>query len=218
MVVDDFPLVRQAVVATLTGAKAIEVVGEAGDGIDALAEARRTRPDVAVVDLKMPRCSGLELLRNLRDELPSVRALVFTASCRPERVLDAAAGGAHGYLTKRASATDLIAAVEAVYQGVPTVSPMVASGLFGALARRRRLGPLLIDPPLTRREVQVLQLLARGLADGEIASRLFVSVRTVQSHLQEIRWKVGLKQRSALAGWAVDRGIASAADPGSPSA
>lgn len=95
---------------------------------------------------------------------------------------------------------------------------MVASSLFGALARRRRVGPLLLDPPLTGREVQVLQLLARGLADGEIASRLFVSIRTVQSHLQEIRWKVGLKQRSALAGWAVDRGIASAADPGSDSA
>lgn len=96
MVVDYFPLVRQAVTATLGGAKTIDVVSEAEDGIDALDEARRTRPDLAIVDLKMPRCSGLELLRNLRDELPNVRALVFTASCRPERVLDAAAGGPTG--------------------------------------------------------------------------------------------------------------------------
>jgi DNA-binding NarL/FixJ family response regulator len=207
VVVDDFPLVREGLTASLQADPAIEVVGEAADGEAGLALARELRPDVVLTDMRMPGLGGPVLLARLREELPEARVLVVTASEKAETLLEAVAAGAAGYLTKRVSGRELRHAVITVHGGGSVITPALARHLLREYSHVSRGEPLSVRPLLAQREQEVLRLLAQGLTDREIGHQLYISPRTVQNHLTRIREKTGMRRRSELARWAVEHAV-----------
>jgi DNA-binding NarL/FixJ family response regulator len=204
LVVDDFPLVRDATAAALARHADIDVVGTASDGEEAVRLAHRLRPDVVVLDLLMPGMSGLMALTHLSAELPHIRVLLLTARDEPETVIDAVSAGAAGFLTKRATGPQLASAVAAVHRGDPVICPSVAGHLMRGLradAGERTGGTA---STLTRDELDLLRLVADGRTDLQIAQTLYISPRTVQSHLTKIRTKTGIRRRAELARWAAE--------------
>ena len=203
LVVDDFPLVREATAASLARA-GLDVVGTAGDGEEALDQARRLRPDVIVLDLMMPRMTGLIALTYLHVELPDVRVLLLTAREEPGAIIDAVAAGAAGFLTKRASGSEVAAAVRAIHRGEPVICPSMAGHLMAGLRERTDAPRPTTTSALNRDELEVLRLVADGRTDIEISEALFISPRTVQSQLARIRRKTGVQRRAQLSRWAAE--------------
>jgi two-component system NarL family response regulator len=207
VVVDDFPLVREGLTASLQVDPAIEVVGEAADGEEGLALARELRPDVVLTDMRMPGLGGPVLLARLREEMPETRVLVVTASEKADTLLEAVAAGAAGYLTKRASGRELRHAVITVHGGGSVITPSLARHLLREYSHVSRGEPLSVRPLLAQREQEVLRLLAQGMTDREIGHQMYISPRTVQNHLTRIREKTGMRRRSELARWAVEHAV-----------
>src|SRR3954470_9095449 len=204
LVVDDFPLVRDALAASLKRA-GIDVVGTAGDGEEALDLARRLCPDVIVLDLMMPRMTGLMALTHLSAELPQVRVLLLTARDEPEVIIDAVSAGAAGFLTKRACGAELAAAVRAVHRGESVICPTMAGHLMAGLrGNRGGAPPMGTAAALNRNELDVLRLVADGRTDVQISQALYISPRTVQSQLSKIRRKTGVQRRAQLSRWAAE--------------
>jgi DNA-binding NarL/FixJ family response regulator len=203
LLADDFPLMREALVASLACHPEIEVVATAEDGVAALERASALRPDVVVLDLCMPRMGGLAALRVLTAELPGVRVLVLSAVEEAEPVVDALRVGADGFLSKSATGAQLAAAIVAVHRGEPVVSASLTPHLVRALRRQVRVRHD-CGAALSADEVDVLRLVAAGRTDRQISEALFVSPRTVQSHLTRIRGKLGLRRRAHLASWATE--------------
>jgi DNA-binding NarL/FixJ family response regulator len=206
VVADDFPLLREAVVRALDTDPGIEVVGEAADGREALALAEDLKPDVLILDLRMPELGGLAVLDALRTSDPQIRVIVMTAIEQASTLLDAIAAGAVGYLSKRSTAKDLRQAVTTAHAGGSLITPSLASHLlreFSSAARGERSQVR----PLEGRELEVLRLVVQGKTDNEIGMALFVSPRTVQTNLARIRAKTGLRRRSELTRWAVEHAI-----------
>jgi DNA-binding NarL/FixJ family response regulator len=204
LVADDFPLVREALAAALRRHPEIEVVAMAADGVEAVELAHAHRPDVVVLDLKMPRMSGLVALTKLSSDLPGTRVLLLTACEEPDTVIDAVSAGAAGFITKRSSGADLIDAVLRVSRGEPVVSASLTAYLVQGLRRdpgERRGGT---TGQLTSSELNVLRLVADGRTDKQISATLYISPRTVQSHLAQIRAKTGVRRRTQLARWATE--------------
>lgn len=208
VVADDFPLVREGIACALRADPDIEVVGEAATGREAIALAVDLRPDVMVLDLRMPDIGGLAVLERLRKELPELRIIVMTASEQPSSVLDAIAAGAAGYLSKRTTGEELRQAVITAHGGGSVITPALASHLLQEFSTTARGEESRIRPLLGQRELDVLRLVARGRTDKEIAVELYISPRTVQNHLTRIREKTGLRRRSELTRWAVEQAIA----------
>ena len=205
LVVDDFPLVREAQAAALARHPDIEVVGAASDGLEAVEMARELRPDVVVLDLRMPRMSGLVALKRLNAEVPDTRVLLLTASDEPNIVVDAVSAGAAGFLSKRISGEELSTSVLAIHRGEAVISPE----LTGHLLRGLRPGGGGGDGGggarhLTEEEVELLRLVAAGRTDKQISEVLYVSPRTVQTMLSQIRTKLGVKRRVELTRWATE--------------
>jgi DNA-binding NarL/FixJ family response regulator len=204
LIADDFPLVRSALAAALGRHPEVEVVATASDGIETLELAHQHRPDVVVLDLRMPRMSGLVALTRLSAELPSARVLLLTACEEPETVIDAVSAGAAGFVTKRISGAELADAVCAVHRGDPVVSPSLTAHLVAGL-RREAGGPAGgATGQLTSNELNVLRMVADGATDKQISQSLYISPRTVQSHLSQIRSKTGVQRRAQLARWATE--------------
>lgn len=204
LIVDDFPLVREGLAVALNSDPGIEVVGQAGNAVEALERAKELRPDVILLDMRMPGGDGLSLLQQLPEELPGVRVLVMSATERTDVMLDAISAGANGYLSKRATQEELRQAVITVHGGGSALSPEFASVMLRDYAATARGAPLRPRALLTPREQEVLTLVSRGLTDQEIGERLYISPRTVQNQLAAIRQKTGIKRRSELTRWAVE--------------
>ena len=202
LVVDDFPLVREAHAAALARNDQLEVVGEAVDGIDALEKAHALQPDVVVLDLRMPRMSGLVALTRLSAELPHVRVLLLTACDEPDTVIDAVSAGAAGFVTKRITGSELADAVMAVHRGEPVVEASLTAHLVAGLRRDGSYGGS--TGQLSTNELNVLRLVADGRTDKQISETLYISPRTVQTHLSQIRAKTGVQRRTQLARWATE--------------
>jgi DNA-binding NarL/FixJ family response regulator len=209
VVADDFPLMRAAVVTALAGDPGIEVVGEACDGVEAIEVVRDKQPDVLLLDLSMPRMSGLDALNHVRQEWPELRVLVMTASEKQESLVEAVGAGAAGYITKRSTDAQLRDAVATVHNGGAAVSPSLTTGLLRALsgAGPAPVGPARTGTVLSERERQVLRHVADGLTDDEISRELHISPRTVQAHLARVRDKTGVRRRSELARWASENNV-----------
>jgi DNA-binding NarL/FixJ family response regulator len=207
LLVDDFPLVREGIAGALARDPGIEVVGEASDGVEGLAEAKRLRPDIVLLDLHMPEMGGMMVLERLRTEVPDARVLVMTASEKAETLLAAVAGGAAGYITKRSTRASLLDAIITVHGGGSVVAPHLAPHLFRHYAKSAKGETEELRLALSTREQEVLRLVAQGLTDIEISKTIFVSPRTVQNHLASIRRKTGLNRRSELTRWAVVHAI-----------
>jgi DNA-binding NarL/FixJ family response regulator len=207
LVVDDFPLVREGLAAALAMDPGFEVLGQASDAEEGMRMARELRPEVVLLDLRMPEGGGMALLERLRAEMPETKALVVTASEKAETLLDAVAAGAAGYVTKRVSARELRHAVVTVYSGGSIITPTLAGHLLREYSQVSRGEPMHVRPLLGQREQEVLKLVAQGCTDREVGTRLYISPRTVQNHLARIREKTGLRRRSELAAWAAEHSL-----------
>jgi DNA-binding NarL/FixJ family response regulator len=206
--VDDHALFRAGVRAELDNlTDDVEVVGEAGSVAEAVVGIAHTRPDVVLLDVHMPDGGGAEVLRRIRPELPDVVFLALSVSDAAEDVIAVIRAGARGYVTKTISSRELVTAITRVAVGDAVFSPRLAGFVLDAFADRPGAAPI-SDPDLdllTPRERDVLRLLARGYAYKEIASELFISVKTVETHVSSVLRKTQLSNRYELSRWATDR-------------
>ena len=200
LLADDHAILRAGLKMLLDAQPDMLVVAEASDGEEAVRRALATRPDVAVIDLTMPGLSGVETLQRLRRELPSARLLVLTMHDDPGYARVTQAAGAAGHVIKDSESSELLAAIRAVHRGRTFV---VGTAARAALAGES-LGPA---PALSPRERQVLELLARGHTNREIAGRLFLSVKTVETHRARLSDKLGLHRRADLVRLALELGL-----------
>jgi DNA-binding NarL/FixJ family response regulator len=206
--VDDHALFRAGVRAELDLlTQDVDVVGEAGSVGEAVAGINHTKPDVVLLDVHMPDGGGAEVLRRIRPELPDVVFLALSVSDAAEDVIAVIRAGARGYVTKTISSQELVTAVLRVSAGDAVFSPRLAGFVLDAFADRPGAAPI-SDPELdllTPRERDVLRLLARGYAYKEIASELFISVKTVETHVSSVLRKTQMSNRYELSRWATDR-------------
>ncbi|WP_086663874.1 response regulator [Lentzea kentuckyensis] len=206
--VDDHALFRAGVRAELdTITDEVEVVGEAGSVGEAVAGIAHHKPDVVLLDVHMPDGGGAEVLRQIRTKIPEITFLALSVSDAAEDVINVIRAGARGYVTKTISSQELVKAVVRVSEGDAVFSPRLAGFVLDAFADRPGAAPI-SDPELdllTPRERDVLRLLARGYAYKEIASELFISVKTVETHVSSVLRKTQLSNRYELSRWATDR-------------
>jgi DNA-binding NarL/FixJ family response regulator len=184
------------------------VIGEASNGADAIALAVRSRPDVVVMDLNLPRQSGTEATRELVASMPDARVLVLTVEAGGRNVLDALIAGACGYLLKDATIEEIAAGVRAAAAGQSFVSPRVGHHVLERLRGQAGVDGSSGDTPLSERELDILRLVAKGCDNDEIAERLFLSPRTVKNHVSSILAKLEMDNRVQAAVYAVRKGIA----------
>ncbi|MBK6887778.1 MAG: response regulator transcription factor [Tetrasphaera sp.] len=206
VVVDDDPMVRTGLGLILGGDRGIEIVAEAGDGEEALTVVARERPDVVLMDIRMPRRDGLSATEALLARPNPPRVLVLTTFDADDMVLKALRAGAAGFLLKDTPPQRLVEAVRAVAAGTPTLSPSVTAQLIAAVAHptessadRRRDAALARLRDLTDRELEVAEAVGRGLSNSEIGAALFMSVATVKAHVGRILTKLDLDNRVQIA-------------------
>jgi NarL family two-component system response regulator LiaR len=210
LVADDHAIVRKGICALLSTEPGVEVVGEAANGHEVLAGAEQLRPDVILMDLVMPGMDGLEATRRITHAQPAVRVLVLTSFDGDDKVFPAVRAGALGYLLKDSGPEELVEAIRQVHRGESSLHPTIAHRLL------RELSPPLDraggEPPLTEREIEVLQLVAQGQTNRQIAADLSISEATVRTHMSKILGKLNLCSRTQAALYALREGIASLHD------
>jgi DNA-binding NarL/FixJ family response regulator len=214
LIVDDHPVVRQGLRTFLETRPDFEVVGEAGDGETAIADAARLRPDVILMDLVMPGTDGLEAIARIRAGDGAARIVVLTSFASADQVLPALRAGAAGYLLKDAAPAEVEAAIRAVHRGEGVLDPGVTATVLAEVARPSPAPgkPAVPDPglaSLTPREREVLGLLGRGMTNAAIARELFVAEKTVKTHVSSILAKLRLADRTQAALYAARLGLSS---------
>ena len=200
LITDDHPIVRDGLRGIFTGEHGFEVLGEAADGAEAVTLAERLRPDVVLMDLRMPGTDGVTAITELARLNNPARVLVLTTYDTDSDVVPAIEAGATGYLLKDAPREELFRAVRAAARGEAVLSPAVASRLMG-----RMRAPA--QEPLSQREIEVLALVARGSTNKDAAKKLFISEATVKTHLLHAYAKLGVKDRAAAVAVAFERGL-----------
>jgi RNA polymerase sigma factor (sigma-70 family) len=214
-IADDQALVRAGFRKILEADPSIEVVGEAADGIEAVEVARRLRPDVVLMDIRMPTLDGLEATRRLLGGGMPTRVLILTTFGLSEYIYDALRAGASGFLLKDAPPEDLLAAVHVIARGDALLDPAVTRTVIEEFARRPATRGDLAQrlEELTPREREVLELLARGLSNAEIAGELVVSEGTAKTHVASVLAKLGLRDRVQCVIYAYESGLVAPGDP-----
>ena len=205
LIADDHAVVREGLRAFIALQEDIEVVGEAADGEEAVRAAARLAPDVALVDLVMPRVDGIEAIARIRAERPGTRVIVLTSFVDEDKMLPAVRAGAVGYLLKDVAPQDLVSAIRTVHAGGTLLHPTVVEELVREVSRDGATAPP--PNPLTAREREVLTLIARGRANKAIAFELGVAEKTVKTHVSNILGKLNLTERTQAAVYAVRHGI-----------
>jgi DNA-binding NarL/FixJ family response regulator len=206
LICDDQDVVREGLRAILKSCKEIEVVGLAGDGDEALQMIPSVKPDVVLMDLKMPVMNGIQATHHIRTQYPDVRVLVLTTYDADQWVFDAIRGGAAGYLLKDTPRDGLIAAIKGTAEGKTHVDPNVAGKLFTQVSKTPTEDTT-VTASLSEREREVLSLLARGLSNADIAARLFLSEGTVRNYVSAIFVKLGVSDRTQAAVLALKYGL-----------
>jgi len=210
LITDDHSIVRKGIRALLATEPDITVVGEAGDGLEAVAEAERLRPDVILMDMVMPKMDGIEAIRRITGRQPAPRILVLTSFAADDKVFPAIKAGALGYLLKDSGPEELVDAIRQVYQGQPSLHPAIARKLLQELSRPSGRPPS--PDPLTDREVEVLRQVARGGSNRQIADQMVISEATVRTHVSNILSKLHLASRTEAALYALREGLATLED------
>nr|WP_245941654.1 response regulator transcription factor [Vallicoccus soli] len=206
LVVDDHALFRRGLEMVLGQEEDISVVGEAGDGAEALDLARELTPDIVLMDIRMPRRDGIQACTAIKDVVPSAKIIMLTISDEEADLYEAIKAGATGYLLKEISIDEVASAIRAVAGGQSLISPSMASKLlteFASMVKRSDERQQLPAPRLTDRELQVLRLVARGLNNRDIAKELFISENTVKNHVRNILEKLQLHSRMEAVVYAV---------------
>jgi DNA-binding NarL/FixJ family response regulator len=200
LIVDDHPVVRDGLRGMFAGDDRFAVVGEAGNGHEALAVAARAHPDVVLMDLRMPVMDGVTTIKALTEQGSTARVLVLTTYDTDSDVLPAIKAGATGYLLKDTPREELFRAVVSAQRGESVLSPTVAGRLMGNLRAPAK-------EPLSQRELEVLRLISQGSSNRETATRLFISEATVKTHLLHVYAKLGVRDRAAAVAAAFERGL-----------
>jgi len=204
VLVDDHAVVRSGIRLLLDKQEDIEVIGEAGNAKDALFRARALKPDVILLDVVMPGESGIEVLPRLLEESPDTKILVLSMQDDPSYVREAFAAGAQGYVLKEAADEEVVSAVREIAKGGRYVHPTLGARMVAADAEERAAAGA---DPLSEREREVLRLLALGHTNQEIAEKLYISVRTAESHRAHVMQKLRLATRAELVRYALSRGL-----------
>jgi DNA-binding NarL/FixJ family response regulator len=206
LIVDDHPLMREAVKTALADESDLEVIGEAADGASGIRLARERQPDVTIMDLLMPGIDGLEAITRIREADPQAHILAFTSMENEERVLAAIQAGALGYHPKTAPRAALLEAVRTVAAGKPYLPSDIALKLFNSLRSMKMPAPIdQLQEPLTARQQEILVLLAEGRSDYEIGKTLHLEESTVRSHVHHILQRLELENRAQLVAYATQQ-------------
>ena len=196
LVADDHPVVRAGLADIFRGMSDIYIVGEARDGDEAVSKAMEMKPDVILMDIFLPRCSGLQAMATIKDKLPQVRVLILTISEREEDLFQALSLGAQGYLLKSASISEVVHAVRSAAAGEVMMSPKMAARLVAEFRQKAN------GPRLSAREREVLYLVGEGSTNAEIAQRLFISESTARTYLRRLLDKLRLRNRAEASAYA----------------
>jgi NarL family two-component system response regulator LiaR len=210
LVSDDHAIIRRGIRAMLAVVPDIEVIGEAANGEIAVAETERLQPDVVLMDLMMPVMDGIEATRRIKNHQPQARILVLTTFAGEDKIFPAIKAGALGYHLKDSSPEELIDAIRQVYRGESSLHPTIARKVLQELSHPSQAQPT--PDPLTQRELEVLQLVAQGIENREIAEKLVISETTVRTHVSNILGKLHLASRTQAALYALREGLASLDD------
>lgn len=209
LVAEDHTVVRAGLIALITSEDGLEVVGQAGDGLEAVERVRECQPDVILMDLSMPKLDGIGAITAIRQEQPRARVLVLTSFVEDEKVFAALKAGALGYLLKESSPDDLLRGIRAIHRGESWLHPAIALKLVRELSEPQVAA---LEEPLTERELDVLRLVAEGLSNKVIADRLDISERTARTHVSNILEKLHLANRTQATLYALKKGIAEHAE------
>ncbi len=218
LLVDDHRLLLEGLRNLLT-AHGLHVVGTAGDGLEGISQARKCRPDLILMDIRMPRCDGLTATRIIKAEQPETRIVMLTTSAEDDDLFEAIKSGASGYLLKSVAGSDFIEALEGIEQGVPPFSPGLANKILAEFARQApstgaapsrgldQAGQTSPAGELTERQLEVVQLVAQGLSYKEVGAHLSLSERTVRYHMAQIMEELHLRNRSQVVAFAARTGL-----------
>ncbi len=208
LLVDDHALFRKGIASILSAERGFEVVGEAGDGLEAVERAKELMPDIILMDIFMPRANGLEATRRIKEGLPYVKIVMLTVSEEDQNLFEAIKSGAQGYLLKKIEPQELFAMLKGVVQGEAPVSRAMAAKILGEFARQtRQAAASSPGANLTMREKEVLELLTQGKSNKEIAVALAIAENTVKNHLKNILEKLHLENRVQAATFALRQGL-----------
>jgi len=208
VIAEDYTILREGLRALISSSPDFEVVGEAKDGKEAIECAEKLLPDLMLVDLSMPRTNGVDAIREIKNRCPETKVVALTVHKAEEYVLAALEAGADGYVLKDATRPELMMAIETVLDGKPYLSPGVSERVIqGYLDGKKRVKPSSSWDTVTRRERQVLKLIAEGYRNREIADYLYVSVKTVEKHRANLMQKLDLHNASALTALAIEKGL-----------
>lgn len=207
LICDDQAIARHGLEMILGSADDIEIVGQAVDGEDAIRLTSRHKPDVILMDLKMPRLNGIEATRHIRQVFPEIRIIALTTYDADEWVFEAVRAGANGYLLKDTPPAQLLDAIRKTFEGKTPVDPSVAGKIFDEFANQSAPEPIQLLEPLTSRELEVLQQMANGLTNAEIGIELHLSEGTIRNNITHILGKLGVKDRTQAVVFGIRHGL-----------
>ncbi len=214
LLADDHPVVRKGILSCLMRQPGLEVVGEAGDGDEALAKAKELTPDLVLMDVDMPGLNGLAVTEVLRKELPQIRVLILSMHSSPEYAMRTMEAGARGYVLKEASPEELVRAIQTVNAGDSYFSPDVAQAVLNRYVQETP--DAAAGERISHREKEVLIQIAEGLSNKEIACRLGVGVRTVETHRERIMRKLNIHSVAGLTKYAISKGLVALREESGP--
>jgi two-component system response regulator NreC len=208
LLAEDHTIVRKGLCSLLEGEAGIEVIGEAGDGREAVEKVQQLLPDVVLMDITMPALSGLEATRQIRKRFPEVKVLILTMHATEEYIFQILRAGASGYVVKQAAPAELVSAIQAVYRGESFLSPSISSKVIEEYIRRAEASAEKDSyDQLTFREREVLPLIAEGHSTREIAELLHISVKTVETHRAHLMDKLDIHSTAELTQYAIHKGV-----------
>jgi len=208
VIAEDHTILREGLRALLSSQENLEVVGEAGDGREAIRQVEELTPDLILMDLSMPKMNGVEAIREIRRRVPETRILALTVHKAEEFILEVLQSGADGYIPKDASSTELMMAIKSILMGKRYLSPSVSNIVIeGYLESRRTSEAFTPWDKLTKREREILKLIAEGHKNKDIADYLCISVKTVEKHRANLMKKLDLHSAAALTAYAMERGL-----------
>ena len=208
VIVEDHKLFREGLKSLLSDKADLEVIGEAGDGLEAIRTVKKCRPDLLLLDLSMPKMNGISVMKEIKNQFPEMKIMALTIHESDQYVLEAFEAGADGYCLKDAGRSELMVAVDSVLQGKRYISPSISENVLeGYMTGRKKLKSKTSWDTITQREREVLKLLGEGYQNKEISEMLHISVKTVEKHRANIMNKLDLHNAAALTAFAIEHGL-----------